>query len=829
MSFPLQKIISVGFARPLKRKTGGAIPRKYKADKAEHLKIKWNELDDVRISRMVCDLGSPNVFQLIRFVDNPGVIVIDIDNINDGYTPDEHVQTWIDENLRTTYAETIRVLTADINEVAGYHFFFSSDDVEGILSKYQKGANVDLLSKGIVLIDGTHYEFKDESDAELLTKRTNCNGPRNIKPITTEMLEQLVKTGLLKHRGVRVPSETVAEPAAEPVAETSTESVAETSTEVVPTPDKKAKKRGRPKKITWCSPEFMTICLGRLSPADFEEHDIWFSLMCAVHNSLECRTAAINIFINFSAKMSNFDENELRKKWATIRDDPKAGDYGLGSIRTWMEEYVPVIDKKRLNGEFSDKYFSELCYDVNTAMTYFNHFHGFVESLAMFVRLAYDEEGEPSHHDDFQKTTFVTMYQHLTIGFERKEFLKLWFKSPKNVYRSITANPEHGARDLLMLPHHAFRPKPTIVTDAGTGQSFVNHLRRHTCRGNEELFEYVTHWLAHLVQKPNEKIGTALVIVGEQGTGKGAMFCQLLGKIVGQGLYSHVDSIGSLSSFNDILNDRSLVVMDEVEKSGIGHKMADMIKSLITESWMQTRRKFIPDAMAYQFQNYIFLSNNDAIVKVESTDRRFCVMETDPTLRGATAYFDELFENIKDDMMVQDFVNWLGSIDLEEWRAIKIPHTEAREAMREVDLIDQFLIDVFHPGFVGPAILGASLLFDYFKKWADEGNLSGQHVHNRITLGRLWPKYLGQPARRVHNAPHYDLRLRAPGHEHPESTESDEFPPVVPVVISSPILATLITEPLGTVVTEPFQFTTPEEDQAQYRPDTGPFQPITRK
>ncbi len=62
-----------------------------------------------------------------------------------------------------------------------------------------------------------------------------------------------------------------------------------------------------------------------------------------------------------------------------------------------------------------------------------------------------------------------------------------------------------------------FHLKP-LEGDCSDLKAFIRDV---VCAGNEATFKWVWHWLAHLVQRPGEKPGTALVLHGAGGAGKG--------------------------------------------------------------------------------------------------------------------------------------------------------------------------------------------------------------------------------------------------------------------------------------------------------------------
>jgi hypothetical protein len=59
-----------------------------------------------------------------------------------------------------------------------------------------------------------------------------------------------------------------------------------------------------------------------------------------------------------------------------------------------------------------------------------------------------------------------------------------------------------------------------MPSPAGSYNIFRDHLFNNVCDGDPDLFQYVFGWMAHIVQKPRERLGTAIVLRGRRGTGK---------------------------------------------------------------------------------------------------------------------------------------------------------------------------------------------------------------------------------------------------------------------------------------------------------------------
>jgi hypothetical protein len=62
----------------------------------------------------------------------------------------------------------------------------------------------------------------------------------------------------------------------------------------------------------------------------------------------------------------------------------------------------------------------------------------------------------------------------------------------------------------------------------------LDHLRNNVCQGSNKLYHWVSGWFAQIVQRPQQKIGTSLVLRGKQGVGK-----TKVGEVIGSLLGSH--------------------------------------------------------------------------------------------------------------------------------------------------------------------------------------------------------------------------------------------------------------------------------------------------
>ena len=96
-------------------------------------------------------------------------------------------------------------------------------------------------------------------------------------------------------------------------------------------------------------------------------------------------------------------------------------------------------------------------------------------------------------------------------------------------------------------------------------EPFLQHIKEVIANNNEEVYKYILVWIASILQKPNFKAGTALVILGNQGTGKN-VFTNVICKLMARYANENVTSIESVvGKFNAVLENKKLLVLNELQ------------------------------------------------------------------------------------------------------------------------------------------------------------------------------------------------------------------------------------------------------------------------
>jgi Family of unknown function (DUF5906) len=256
----------------------------------------------------------------------------------------------------------------------------------------------------------------------------------------------------------------------------------------------------------------------------------------------------------------------------------------------------------------------------------------------------------------------------------------------------------------------AIKPSP-----AGSYGIFRDHLFTNVCDGDDSLFRYLFGWMAHIVQKPRERIGTAIVLRGKRGSGKSKV-----GEVLGSLLASHyfqVDEARYITGqFNAHMMNCLLLQADEAVWAG--DKAAEgRLKGLITSRTQMIESKGVDPIQMLNFVRVMMTSNEGWVVPAGVDERRFCVLDVGSRCAQNHDYFREMDDELDAggrERLLHDLMSFdLATVDL--WQ---IPKTRAllEQKLRSFDPIDDFWYNRLHDCEHWPSrVICADLHAEYLK------------------------------------------------------------------------------------------------------------------
>ena len=139
-----------------------------------------------------------------------------------------------------------------------------------------------------------------------------------------------------------------------------------------------------------------------------------------------------------------------------------------------------------------------------------------------------------------------------------------------------------------------------------------------------EVYSRFINWLAFIFQF-REKAGTAWVMSGRTGTGKGTFIKYILSPLFGHDAVNIVQFGSVTSTFNSFLEHALFVVFEEADTRSVPNQneLMSKLRHWITDSPLPIRRTFTDVYNAENYTNFLFMANTRNSVVVPHDDRRF--------------------------------------------------------------------------------------------------------------------------------------------------------------------------------------------------------------
>ncbi|RHZ81639.1 hypothetical protein Glove_117g270 [Diversispora epigaea] len=209
------------------------------------------------------------------------------------------------------------------------------------------------------------------------------------------------------------------------------------------------------------------------------------------------------------------------------------------------------------------------------------------------------------------------------------------------------------------------------------------YIRNVICDGNEKLNDYIWNWWSYLIQFPEEKLKTILVLKSIlQRYDKNIIINFISNKVLGSVFYYATSDLGKiLGKFNSIIKGRKLVVINETGMaSGEWHKFNDHLKSLISENKINIEYKGVgvDTTDVKDYIAYMVTSNHNVPLKVEMSDGRIVCFDISAWYRGNRPYFKNLEKILNHPDALEIVMSYLLSRDLSNWDPEDISSTKMK-------------------------------------------------------------------------------------------------------------------------------------------------------
>jgi hypothetical protein len=239
---------------------------------------------------------------------------------------------------------------------------------------------------------------------------------------------------------------------------------------------------------------------------------------------------------------------------------------------------------------------------------------------------------------------------------------------------------------------------PTTGAKPGNWRVLRDFIRDIICAGDATVFSYMSCFIAHMLQKPEDKPGVMIVLLGGQGTGKG-MFFKLLRSIWPSTTLLISDMEQVTGRFNDCLERNFIVCLDEAMFAG-NRKAMDRLKSTVSESYVQIEQKFQPARSIESVHRFFASSNHDHFGHIERDDRRSVILRVSESRQQDTHYFAQISHALHDPDIIAAMVYYFQRKNLSAFDVRKKPQTDEHltQKLKSLQGFERFWYEVLLAG-----------------------------------------------------------------------------------------------------------------------------------
>lgn len=375
---------------------------------------------------------------------------------------------------------------------------------------------------------------------------------------------------------------------------------------------------------------------------------------------------------------------------------------------------------------------------VSPELSELNQKHAVIENMGgKCVIMTLQDDGEIcfQHRSDFSA---IYMNRLVEVGKTKdgrpimKGLGDWWLKHPsRRQYQRVVFDP----LDRHSKNYNLWRGFQYAADEPKSCDLFLKHLKDNLCWGSQVYFDWLIGWMAFAVQHPDTPPGSAIVLQGDEGTGK-SFFAKQFGALFGKHFKQVTDTKHLTGSFNAHLRDCVLLFADEAFYAG--DKSQDgRLKTLITEERMQIERKGFDVEQVRNNIHLIMASNDQWVVPAGKNSRRYFVLRVSNSQANNGTYFKKIQDEM-DDGGYAALLRMLLEYDLTNWKRHTVPVTPALrdQQRRSLDPLSAWWLSRIEEGALQAG-------FDDWPATIESRELYGEY---RVFANQIGTRYILKPS-----------------------------------------------------------------------------------
>lgn len=155
----------------------------------------------------------------------------------------------------------------------------------------------------------------------------------------------------------------------------------------------------------------------------------------------------------------------------------------------------------------------------------------------------------------------------------------------------------------------------------------IENILRHISY-NDENYQWLRKWLAYILQNPQMKLPTSLVLKGGQGSGKGIFYKLIIRPLFGEENINQISTDTFKRGWGDTFQNKLFVNFDEFTlKKGADDEHIERLKSVTSESSITVSIKGQNSQKLDNYCHFLFTSNKNNPIPLQKDDRRYTIFD----------------------------------------------------------------------------------------------------------------------------------------------------------------------------------------------------------
>lgn len=381
----------------------------------------------------------------------------------------------------------------------------------------------------------------------------------------------------------------------------------------------------------------------------FDTFDEWSKLGFIIWNETQGSDEGHDMFNELSKLFLKYDEKALNKLWYGIK--PKeASKLTIKSLIKWYNELFP---NEKMDIYHNKVYLQE---KIKFEKRIFK-----LDEPFNFVKINLDNQLELMNLKTLKEWSGGEVSNIEIIEDDKKKmlnFVDIWKDDPNKLkYKKIIFDPSKTLNDKESYNlWKGFDIGNSTEQTNENDSKYLQLLKRVV--NDDNIYDYVKQWIAHIIQKPYKKTNVAIVLYSDtKGIGKNCIvdgICKLL-----KNYTAKVGNIEDITrNFNAHLVNKLFISGDEIcaKASAVSNKL----KEVITRTEQNLEKKGKDSIPVNDFTNWLFTTNNYDAFKIENGDRRLEMIhcfESKLSSDDSIAFYKELNDPHEMNKLFNFFMN----------------------------------------------------------------------------------------------------------------------------------------------------------------------------